>query len=68
MGDKLFKQNGFLTERGEETFKAFLDKEVEILLNNAESESELRIIGSLIANRVGNMVADRVTALNKKKE
>jgi hypothetical protein len=65
---KLFKANGFLSERGEETFRAFLDKEIEVLLANAESESDARIIGSLIANRVGNMVADRVTTLNKKKE
>lgn len=65
---KLFKPNGFLSEAGESTFKAYLDKEIHQLLNQAESESELRLIGSLIANRVGNMVADRVSAMNKKKE
>jgi hypothetical protein len=68
MGDKLFKQNGFLSEDGENAFETYLDEQIHKLLNRAESESELRLIGSLIANRVGNMVADRVTALNKKKE
>jgi hypothetical protein len=68
MTEKLFKQNGFLTERGESTFETYLDEQIHGLLNQAETEAELRLIGSLIANRVGNMVADRVTALNKKKE
>jgi hypothetical protein len=68
MNDKLFKQNGFLSEFGEEAFQDYLDQRVHFLLNTAESESELRLIGSLIMNRVGNMIADRVTALNKKKE
>lgn len=68
MTTKLFRQNGFISECGESTFQAYLDKEIKILLNQAENETEARIIGSLIANRVGNMVADRVADLNKKKE
>lgn len=62
---KLFKENGFLSEYGDSTFQQYLDKEISVLLNGAKSESELRLIGSLIVNRVGNMVADRVVDLNK---
>lgn len=65
---KLFKKNGFLSEVGESTFRSNLDKEISTLLSSAENEAELRIIGSLISNRVGNMVADRVAALNKPAE
>lgn len=65
MSDKLFKQNGFLSEEGEQTLKSFLDTELNILLNQAKSESELRLIGSIISNRVGNMVADRVAGWKK---
>lgn len=65
---KLFRSNGFLSEAGENTFETYLDEEINRCLNTAETESELRIIGSLIANRVGNMVANRVAALKNKKE
>ena len=65
---KLFKENGFLSEFGENTFETYLDEEIHGLLNKAESESELRLIGSLIMQRVGTIVANRVLDLNKKKE
>lgn len=68
MTTKLYKPNGFLSECGESVFKDHLDKEINNLLSQAENEAELRLIGSLIINRVGNMVADRVVDLNKKKE
>lgn len=68
MTTKLYKPNGFLSECGESVFRNHLDKEISSLLSQAESEAELRLIGSLIMNRVGNMVADRAVDLNKKKE
>jgi hypothetical protein len=66
---KLFRSNGFLSEFGEQSFQDYLDQRIHFLLTNgAESESEIRLIGSLIMNRVGNIVADHVAALKNKKE
>jgi hypothetical protein len=36
-----------------------------MLLNTAESEAELRLIGSLIQKRVGDAVSDSVLKLRK---
>lgn len=63
--NKLFKENGMLSAYGEETFARFLDGEILTLLNAAEDESELRIISSLIMQRVGNLTADRITVKKK---
>jgi hypothetical protein len=63
---KLFTEAGFLSNVGKETFAQVLDKEVRILLNAATSASELRLIGSLIQQRVGELVANAVA--DKKNE
>ena len=63
---KLYKENGFLSDEGERVFKEILDGKIVALLKQAESENELRLIGSLIHKRVGNLVADAV--LEKKEK
>ncbi len=63
--EKLFKENGYLSENGELVFDAFLDKAILMLLNGAESESELRLIGSLIQKRVGDAVSDQSLKFRK---
>lgn len=65
---KLFTENGFLSDSGKDTFAQFLDKEIVMLLNSAESESELRLIGSLIMQRVGNLTADYVLKLKNERK
>lgn len=62
---KLYKENGYLSEFGEKTFKLFLDKEIESLLKESKSESELRLIGSLIQKRVGDLVSDHSLKFRK---
>ena len=62
---KLYKENGFLSEYGEDTFSQYLDKEINVLLNSAKNENELRLIGSLIYKRVGDILADRIRDKNR---
>jgi hypothetical protein len=58
--NKLFKENGFLSEEGERVFKEILDGKIATLLKQGTSENEIRIIGGLIQKRVGDAVADAV--------
>lgn len=58
--EKLFKENGMLSAAGEDNFAQFLDGDIIVLLNDAEDESELRLIGSLIQQRVGKLVTDAI--------
>lgn len=62
---KLYTDTGFLSNRGEMTLSMFLDKELAHLLNEAKSESELRIIGSLLCKRVQDKVSERISDLKK---
>jgi len=62
---KLYKENGYLSEIGEDTFKQYLDKEIQLLLNNAADVGELRLIGSLIQKRVGDLVSDHSLKFRK---
>ena len=63
---KLFTEAGFLSNVGKEKFAQVLDKEVRSLLNDATSASELRLIGSLIHQRIGELVTSAV--VDKKNE
>ncbi len=60
--DKLFKENGFLSEEGERVFKELLDGKIATLLKQGNSENEIRLIGSLIQKRVGDAVSNAVQA------
>jgi hypothetical protein len=69
---KLFTEAGFLSDEGKRVFKEVLNGKISMLLKQAKNENELRIIGSLIQQRVGELtttaVADRkerVTFLQK---
>lgn len=55
---KIFNENSFLNEYGEDTFKMFLDKEVRILLNSAESMGELEVIQGLIIKRIKDIALE----------
>jgi len=57
---KLFTEAGFLSDEGRRVFKETIDKNISMLLGNATNENELRLIGSLIHQRVGQMVTDRL--------
>ncbi len=57
--NKLFSENGQLTEHGQNVFDQQLGG-LEKLLNHATNEAELRIIGCLIASYAGNLVSKRV--------
>jgi len=59
---KIFTDNGFLTEEASEDFESYLDKEINILLNQALTENEARVIGSLICKRVQDKVLERITS------
>jgi hypothetical protein len=61
--NNLFTENGFLSDIGKETFSQILDKEINILLNDAKSENEARLITSLIYQRIGNITADYIAKL-----
>lgn len=63
---KLYTENGFLSEEGKMLFKELLDGKIATLLRQAKDENELRLIGSLIHKRVGDLVADAV--LEKKEK
>lgn len=60
--NKMYKENGFLSEEGERVFKEVLDSKISVLLKQGQTEHELRLIGSLIQQRVGTAVADAVQA------
>lgn len=57
---KMFKENGLLSQEGERVFKEILDNKINVILNQATSEQELRILGSLLHSRIGDAVADRI--------
>ena len=57
---KLFTEAGFLSDEGRRVFKETIDRNISMLLVNATNENELRLIGSLIHQRVGQMVTDRL--------
>lgn len=57
---KLFNEAGFLSDEGQRVFREVLDGKVKMILCQAANETELRIIGSLICQRVGNLVANNI--------
>ncbi len=64
---KLFNEQGFLNEDGKKYFRAHLDESIDCLLINAKSEDEIRILGSLISNYVGNIISNKINELNRSK-
>lgn len=63
---KLFTEAGFLSDEGKRVFKEVLDGKISMLLAQATSENELRLIGSLIQQRIGELVTSAV--VDKKNE
>jgi replication fork clamp-binding protein CrfC len=63
---KLFTEGGFLSDEGKRVFSEVLDSSVFKLLDGAANESELRLIGSLIQQRVGALVTNTVVAKTQK--
>lgn len=64
--NKLFTEAGFLSDEGKRVFSETLDSSVFKLLDEASNESELRLVGSLIQQRVGALIANAVAAKNQK--
>jgi hypothetical protein len=63
---KLFTEAGFLSDEGKRVFKETLNNNISMLLKQASSETELGIIGSLIQQRVGEMVTSAVADRKEK--
>ena len=47
---KIYDDNGFLNQSGDDTLKMFLDQHVKMLLNSAENMGQLEIIEGLLKN------------------
>lgn len=62
---KLYNEQGNLSDYGEDCLSQYLDKEIIMILNDAKSETELRIIGSILSKRVNDLVSNRVRQLKK---
>lgn len=66
-----FRFSRFVNEQGRlhDDAKKFVDetftKEVKLLLKNCNTESELRIMGSVLASIIGEAVSQNVQKLNK---
>ncbi len=63
---KLYTEGGFLSDEGKRLFSETLDGSVFKLLDGATSESELRMIGSLIQQRVGTLITNATVARGQK--
>lgn len=57
---KLYKENGMISEEGKQVFKETFDSTVQKLLSQAGSETEIRMIASLIHARVGELAFDTI--------
>lgn len=62
---KLYKENGMISEEGQRVFKETIDAKIRMLLGQGETETEVRIIASLIHARVGDFALDKIQEFNK---
>lgn len=62
---KIFTENGFLSDDGEKAFSESLDERIKSLLSSAEDVNELRLIGSLIQKRVGDLTSKLIQDKDK---
>lgn len=62
---KLYNETGFFTEEGKKFVAETMGYEVRKLLEIATTKEEARILGSLLANYIGNMVSDKIQDLKK---
>lgn len=62
---KLYKENGMISEEGQRVFKETIDAKIRMLLKQGETETEIRIIASLIHARVGEFALDKIQELKK---
>ncbi len=67
MENKFYKNNGFLSEYGDDYFGQYIYREIKSVLDNAKSESDARLLGSLLQKYVGDMVTDHIVSLKDKK-
>lgn len=56
MTKKMFTENGFLSEEGERVFSEIIDSKISTILKQAKNDDELRILESLLKNRIGEAV------------
>lgn len=59
MKPKLYTNTIHLSEHGEQAVKPFV-KEVELLINKAEDEAELRTIASLLKHKIDGLVLKKI--------
>jgi hypothetical protein len=54
---KIYDDNGFLNQSGDDTLKMFLDQHVKMLLNSAENMGQLEIIEGLLLKRIKDIAS-----------
>jgi hypothetical protein len=57
---KLFTEAGFISPEGDSYFKEVLDGKIKSILNQATSEAEIRIISSLLHQRIGIFTTNKL--------
>jgi len=60
-------ERGFPTDAAKKLLKAFFCKEVSACLNVAATENQVRVMGSVLKNVVGDMVSERLEELKNEK-
>ena len=64
MVNAIFKTNGMISEQGVQRTEN-LRSEIQSLLNEGTSESDIRLIGSILQGIVGTMVTNSVVKKNE---
>lgn len=62
---KLFKENGLLSEYGQNCLDMFLGKELNILMNSAETHAELNTLKCVLSKYLGDKISDRIAKVEK---
>lgn len=62
---KLFKENGLLSEYGQNCLDMFLGKELDTLMNSADTVAELNTLKCVLSKYVGDKVSERIAKTEK---
>lgn len=58
---KIYNDNGHINEYGKNCLDMFLGKELDTLMNSAESVQELYTLKSVLAKYLGDKISERIT-------
>lgn len=65
MNNKIFNENGHITEYGKETLDQILGKELDVLMNSAESVQELQTLKAVFAKYMGDKISERIAKISE---